>query len=571
MTPHPALFAFALLAGCALIAAHLAPERWADGAARVLRHRAAPWVLGLATALACLWVAGGTLKVEPVSTDEASYLLEARILAAGHITAPAPPIPEFFEQAWVVVTPRIYSKYPPGHALALVPGVALGLPWLVPLLLNLVSGALLFALLRRAIGPAAALLTWSAWVLSVMAMAWQTTYFSEVTLLACWLGATSCVWRWLDGAGSRWLVGAALLTAFGAITRPLSILLLALPLIIVVLRRAWLERLGGELLRAAAAGLVILMVLPAWNLATTGKIGRSPLQEYTETYLPWDRLGFAVESTAARRSAPPDLQFIAPQLARVHREHTVARLPRTLVERAAKIGEALFTHWRVLLLAAALGGIWLLRGAAWVVLAAALSQFFGHAVWGHEAGWTLYYAESAAAWFVPGAVGVVAAITWLARSAHQRGPSAARAELTVLLAAPGLFLFSIADAGGYRAWRAGRAAESRALAEYMATGPDHAVYFIRYGPAREGRPGLVRNDPWLAGARSWVVYDLGARNEELLRAAPDRRGFLVDVSAHSVTPIPPPAAATPPVATPTKPSPPGATGSAGPKGTRSPG
>jgi hypothetical protein len=539
MSSHPALVATLILLLATFASLRYAPGRWAEGAERLLGSRPFPWLLGLVTALAFCWVAGSTLDVEPISTDEASYVLQAEIFAAGKVTAPAPPIQDFFEQAWVVVSPRIFSKYPPGHALALAPGVALGLPWLVPLLLNLVSGALLFALLRRAVGAPAALLTWSAWVLSGMAMAWQTTYFSEVTLLTCWLVGAACTWRWVDEGRTRWLVGAALAIGYGAVTRPLSILLLALPLLLVVLVQARRHpALRGGVLRAAGAGVVMLLLLPLWNLGTTGDITRSPLREYTETYLPWDRLGFAVESTAARRPTPPDLAQIAPQLARVHREHTVARLPRTLLERADRVQRILFTHWRVMLLLPALLGVVALGRIGWIVLAAAVAQWLGHAIWGHEAGWTLYYAESAALWFVPGTVGVVMLMRWMARALKVTTLVDARVALAVVLAAPFLFVLSVQDSAVYRGWRGGRVTESRAFTDAVRSGPAGAIYFIKYGNARSGRAGLVRNSPWLAEAHAWVVYDLGARDQELLRAAPDRTGYLVDVERRSIIDLP---------------------------------
>jgi len=546
MIPRDLLIALVAFLAAGLLAARIIPLPWAEGGERLLGHRRTPWLLAVLTALAFWWVAGATLDVEPVSTDEAAYLLQARIFAAGHVTAPAPALPEFFEQAWVVVTPRLYAKYPPGQSLALAPGVALGLPWLVPLLLNALAGGLIFALLRRAVGGPAALLCWVAWVLSTMAMSWQTTYFSEVTLLACWLGALTLGWRWLDGGDRRWLLGAAALTAYAVMTRPLSILLLMVPFAVAVVRNVRRTSRWREVAQAAFLGAVLLLAIPAWNFATTGTVGRSPLREYTETYLPWDRLGFAIDSTAARRATPPDLAGIAPQLVRVHREHTVARLPRTLLERAEWVTRQLFSQWRILLALFALVGIWRLRGPGWAAVGAVGAQFFGHAIWGHEAGWTLYYAESAAAWFIPGAVGVVAALTWLVGRWRNETMVPARVALAVLLVVPVLGWLSVGESASYREWRARRAADSHALTEMVRTGPGHAIYFIRYGVLRSGRPGLIRNDPWLAEARDWIVYDLGARNDELRRLAPDRAAFLVDVDARSVTPLPPLSAATPP-------------------------
>lgn len=534
----PVLLALLALLAATFVAFRLLPGGWSSAAGRALDHRRAPLLIGLLTAAACWWVAGRTLDVEPISTDEAAYLLQAEIFAHGQVTAPGAPIPEFFEQPWVLVTPRIVAKYPPGHSLLLAPGVALGLPWLMPLLLNVVSGALLFALLRRAIGAPAALLAWGAWVLSGMAMAWQTSYFSEVSLLACWLGAGALVWRWLDGASWRPLAGAGALAAFGASTRPLSILLLGLPLAVVVLGQASRRARWRELWPAVGVAAAGLLAIPLWNHAATGDAWRSPLRAYTETYIPWDRLGFAIDSTPPLRATPTDLQAIAAQLAKVHREHTLSALPRTVLERADRVRALLFYGWRWLLAGAVLAGIWRLAPAARLMLACAGVQFVGHAVWGHQAGWTIYYAESAAFWFIPGAVGLVCLIVALGRRLGGGAEAEGRAGLVVLLAAPVLIWLSFEDSAPYREWRQVRAGESRAFAEFVRQGPPGAIYFVRYGEARSGRPGLIRNDPFLATARAWVVYDLGPKDQELLRAAPGRTGYLVDEATRSVTELP---------------------------------
>lgn len=534
----PPVVALVVLTVAAVVAARYAPAGWPAEAERALRHRLTPLAFGVITALALGWVAGGTLDVEPISTDEAAYLLQARIFASGHITAPGAPIPEFFEQAWVVVAPRIYSKYPPGNSLMLAPGVALGLPWLIPFLLNGVAGCLLFALLRRAVGAPAAVLTWSAWVLSGMAMAWQTTYFSEVTLQVCWLGATAAVWQWWDGGARRWLILAALLAGFGAVTRPLSMLLLSIPLAGAVAVAARRSARWREVAVAALAGLAVVMLLPAWNLGTTGSVTRSPLREYTETYIPWDRLGFAIESTAAVRPAPPDLAPMAQQLMRVHREHTVARLPATLGERVGRVAGNLFTHWRILLLVTALVGVFALRGPALLALSSVVLSLLGHLIWAHQSGWTLYYAEGAALWFLPGALGVVWLLQRGMRARAPTGDFAPQVGLAVVLAAPVLFALSIIDSSVYREWRSVRAAESRALTDAVARGPERAIYFVRYGPMTSGHPALIRNDPFLADARAWVVYDLGSRDQELLSMAPDRQGFLIDEADRSIEPLP---------------------------------
>src|SRR5438552_4642707 len=87
---------------------------------------------------------------QPSTEDEYVYLFQARTLAAGHLTYPSPPLPEFFEAAHILVVPRFAAKYLPGHAAWLAPFTALGVPWLGPCLLLGVTAALLFVGARLA-------------------------------------------------------------------------------------------------------------------------------------------------------------------------------------------------------------------------------------------------------------------------------------------------------------------------------------------------------------------------------------------------------------------------------------
>ena len=55
-----------------------------------------------------------------------------------------------------------------------------------------------------------------------------------------------------------------------------------------------------------------------------------------------------------------------------------------------------------------------------------------------------------------------------------------------------------------------------------------SIIFVRYSPRHDPHLSLIFNDPNLADAPHWFVYDRGADNARLLRAAPDRVPFLYD-------------------------------------------
>ncbi|HLB10741.1 MAG TPA: hypothetical protein VK617_14480, partial [Gemmatimonadaceae bacterium] len=156
MTDTKALFVLLL---AALLGRFITPPLLGGGATRVLNARWFPVVVGVLTAVFMTWMWGGLDQVALVH-DEAAYLLQARIYAGGHWTAPGLPLPEFFEQYHVFVTPILAPKYPPGHAMLLVPGIWLNLPGLMPVLLLGLCGALVFEVARRLTNPWIGLLTW---------------------------------------------------------------------------------------------------------------------------------------------------------------------------------------------------------------------------------------------------------------------------------------------------------------------------------------------------------------------------------------------------------------------------
>src|SRR2546423_577932 len=104
-----------IAAPVALLAAALVARRSSEqGLARVTRSLEgplAPIALGLLGSVIVFWAWGSSLDQPGGKHDELAYVLQSRIFAAGHLAAPAPPLPEFFEQLHVLVTPRLAPKY----------------------------------------------------------------------------------------------------------------------------------------------------------------------------------------------------------------------------------------------------------------------------------------------------------------------------------------------------------------------------------------------------------------------------------------------------------------------------
>src|SRR5258705_13685944 len=94
----------------------------------------------------CMQVfASGKWGARPSTEDEFVYLFQAKTLAAGRLAYPSPPLPEFFEAAHILVTPRFAAKYLPGHAAVIAPFLAAGGPLLAPCLLLRAPPAVVFS------------------------------------------------------------------------------------------------------------------------------------------------------------------------------------------------------------------------------------------------------------------------------------------------------------------------------------------------------------------------------------------------------------------------------------------
>ncbi len=65
-----------------------------------------------------------------ITTDEHAYLMQAAAFSEGKIARPEPPASAFFLHEMMIMDSKVgwLSRYPPGHALWLVPGVILGQP-----------------------------------------------------------------------------------------------------------------------------------------------------------------------------------------------------------------------------------------------------------------------------------------------------------------------------------------------------------------------------------------------------------------------------------------------------------
>jgi hypothetical protein len=524
--------------GLAITAVAILVARWATTprvAAVVQRVESAlqtRWMAattGLVTA-AIVWWCWGSIRQVPYAQDERAYVLQASIFAARHWTTLSPPLPQFFEQMHVLVSPTVAAKYPPGHSLILALGAWLGLPGLGPLALSAMAGTMVFVVARRLAGPWVALLTWSIWVTEGANIVWRASYFSETTTAALWLLAWWALleWRRHHQSWAMALLGAV--CGWGAITRPLTMLVFAVPAAAVVLVDVYRRRAWRDVVPGLVAGAACLAIIPIWSAHTTGDWRVTPLAQYTREYIPWDRPGFGYDSTPPLRALPPDLHAVADYFVAMHRAHSGSAVAFALAARIIDVAREFFQGWRAVLAVFVLVGLTSVTADVVVGLTTAGLLMLAYLTYAHARGWTLYYLE-----LLPIPAFLAARGIW---KCVNRGSTARAAVAVLLLLIVGAWC-SVTGLEAARATRISRTNYAQDFTQRLA-GLDSGkvLIFVRYGPRHPMHFSLVGNAPDLATARAWIAYDRGPENRQLMSQAPGRSAYLYDEETRTFSPVP---------------------------------
>lgn len=501
--------------------------------------RITPLFVALA-AMLVIWYVWGSLNQVSVIHDEASYLLQAGTFARGRWAMPSPPLPAFFEQFHVFVTPTFASKYPPGHGMVLAPGIWLGMPGLVPLLLNGLAAALLFVLVRRVTNGWVALLTFILWLPMRSNLEFRPSYFSENTTSVLWLLGWWALMEWRETGRERWLIVIAGCVGWMAITRPLTAVAFAIPLAVVVLWRSARTRQWRALVRPALLGLAIVSLLPIWSAKVTGSWRETPYALYSKMYFPFDVMGFGLNTTPPQRPLPPDMKLLIKAFGPMHTEHTVGHLPGILYRRWRVMFIDAFRGYRLPFALFALVSLAVLPAAGWFAAAASFLLTLCYLIFAHTPSWNIYYLEIMPLFPFLTACGVWA--VW--QALHRQGADFRRTSLrttTPQAALAALVLCAlwlvparveVVEAQRQQAiWHAYQLSFRTAVARLPGA---QTIVFIRYAPWHDIHKSLIANEANLRDARTWFVYDRGAENAELLALAPGRTAYLFDESSRMI-------------------------------------
>ncbi len=229
------------------------------------------------------WVAAVQYHGEPHIFDASAYLFAAKMYAQGHLSVPVPPAIDRFPGAFMIqYHGHWFGQYAPGTALTLVPGIWLGIPWLIEPLLGTCAllgvGLIAARLYNRKVATLAVLLG----TLSPFYTYLAASYLSHAIALFYIVWALWALLRFTHGRGAWYMALSAALFGMAGLTRDLvSLLFVALLVPGVILlywrlvRKEWRRWLvGGALF--LVVGLFFIGISLAFNAVLTGSIYVTP-------------------------------------------------------------------------------------------------------------------------------------------------------------------------------------------------------------------------------------------------------------------------------------------------------
>jgi len=177
-----------------------------------------------------------------------------------------------------------------------------------------------------------------------------------------------------------------------------------------------------------------------------------------------------------------------------------------------------------------------------VASTAALLSFALYLPYGHTFNWSLYYAEAQPVLAFLAAVGLWRFFVWVSATSFPRRPAdgsidrtvRARGTLAVAVFVVVMIPHSVHVLSRVRFLKTRDQMAQRWFADRVAEIPERSIVFVRYAPGHIIHRSLIANEPDLANAHTWIVYDRGADDVRLANAARDRVPYLYDEATHTL-------------------------------------
>ena len=229
------------------------------------------------------WTAAVQYHGEPHIFDASAYFFAAKMYALGHLSVPVPPAVDRFPGPFMIqYNGQWFGQYALGTALTLVPGIWLGVPWLVEPLLGTFAllgiGLIAARLYNRNVATLAVILG----TLSPFYTYLAASYLSHTIALFYFVWGLWALLRFAQGKSTWNIALAAVLFGMAGLTRDLVALLFVavmLPGVVLLSWRSvykeWKRWLNGGVIFFTIALLFVFISL-GFNSLLTGDIFVTP-------------------------------------------------------------------------------------------------------------------------------------------------------------------------------------------------------------------------------------------------------------------------------------------------------
>lgn len=506
-------------------------SRLSSGFRRVARKRRLAIVLpGLLAVVGAVATSLALGIPSPVFHDEFSYLLGAQTFAEGKLYGAGHPMPEYFETFHVLQRPVHASKYLPGQALALVPGILFfGHPIVSVWLLAGLASAAITWMLQAWMPTRWALLGGLVAAVNLGFFAtWSQSYWGGMLATlggALFLGSLRrMAIRPTQRHGAVMGVGLGILVAVRPLEGGLFVLFMACATLFLrpsLIRPPRLAALLKPLAIAATPALIVLCALGYYNWRLMGDPLKMPYVAYEqqESFVPV----FLFQEPLP--AVDDDIEAFAGFREWARQEHASKRTLAGFV--AGKLTE-LFFSWAAFggfaLLVAFVSGF-LLSGRRWFWAAAMVSLAMSVVLLSET--WT------DARKFAPASGLVILLATHGLRVL--RGPRTASTirralfrGLVIAIAARMLMGFS----SKFVSPNSGQTRDRPAVAKLLSEAPGPDLVIVRYSPSHSVHFEWVYNEPEIDEAEIVWARDLGeAKSCRLIEYYPQRKVWLLEADA----------------------------------------
>jgi hypothetical protein len=267
-----------------------------DGLAATCRDqpRRAALVVSLLAFVAYVTIARTVFSGRPLFIDELTQVLQAQIFATGRLWQRMAPHPEFFSSVLMIdIDGRHFSHFPVGGPAMLLPGILLGVPWLIDPICGAVAVYAFAAFCRFAEPrPHVAMGATILFAFAPLTLFMSGSHMNDVPSLMWIVIAMAAMARVLTSVTPRSRLAFLGGLAFGcaATIRPVDALAFALPAGAWYLVRALKHPRRWDDALAAALGVAIPIAVLLWtNRESTG---RAFLFGYEILWGPGNGLGF---------------------------------------------------------------------------------------------------------------------------------------------------------------------------------------------------------------------------------------------------------------------------------------